>query len=533
MSTRFKAISVLESYSPEEFADFLSKNGFPKCKQYIVLNKVTYSKFKGYHEFQVRKWKNFIDFVDINDFCKFHRELQISPEDFFPDIVHIKSNIVRQQSEQKNNIIPVRKPIPSNKPFIATQSIRVIKPGLPKKPNIKPKIINDHEVLKSENPLRSSSLEEHDNTTDQNKVPINKADSYSKIREELITKLNNKKNLPIPPKEVNIKTAPNLPHDFPYNSNPADRKSSSDEVFDFDTDDEKEENDRGYEEMEEKTVHNVAPDEDICDKSGIDEDDIYCEANDVLEEQCSPVSVLPHLPVPPNIDRQRMPKPTFPMHIAQPQPDRQPYQGRNKPTTMPIAQHSESEDDDDNVHVYEELPPSPEQPHAKENTYSMDPTQRFKHDARSVGSCEDEDYLEPRRAIPPIQHTEQSRPLPPTPAQAYTLDHLRNETYFRDIDRKSAEKILQTEPIGAFLVRPSKKFFCCFTIKGASKIFNVGTLKTDANKFHFNSSDPDDCVPFHSMTDMINYYIENGISIPDDESRVTHVNLLNILRPIR
>lgn len=60
--------------------------------------------------------------------------------------------------------------------------------------------------------------------------------------------------------------------------------------------------------------------------------------------------------------------------------------------------------------------------------------------------------------------------------------NFNNEQFFRNTDRKGALALLGDLENGAFLLRPSSKYFLSITIKNNGKYFNLGIEKTPNNK---------------------------------------------------
>ncbi|KAK9881195.1 hypothetical protein WA026_014542 [Henosepilachna vigintioctopunctata] len=59
--------------------------------------------------------------------------------------------------------------------------------------------------------------------------------------------------------------------------------------------------------------------------------------------------------------------------------------------------------------------------------------------------------------------------------------NLNNEKYYRDIDRKRAEQLLEDLEKGAFVLRPSSQFFLSITVKSEYKCYNLGIKQTKTN----------------------------------------------------
>ncbi|XP_044757353.1 uncharacterized protein LOC123315642 isoform X2 [Coccinella septempunctata] len=60
--------------------------------------------------------------------------------------------------------------------------------------------------------------------------------------------------------------------------------------------------------------------------------------------------------------------------------------------------------------------------------------------------------------------------------------NFNNEPFYRNTDRKGAIALLRDLEDGAFLLRPSRKFFLSITVKNGGKYFNLGIEKTPQNK---------------------------------------------------
>ncbi|KAL3277686.1 hypothetical protein HHI36_013031 [Cryptolaemus montrouzieri] len=62
--------------------------------------------------------------------------------------------------------------------------------------------------------------------------------------------------------------------------------------------------------------------------------------------------------------------------------------------------------------------------------------------------------------------------------------NLNNEKFYRNTDRKGALLLLRDLGDGAFVLRPSKKFFLSITVKKNGKYFNLGIMKTMQQKIY-------------------------------------------------
>lgn len=107
------------------------------------------------------------------------------------------------------------------------------------------------------------------------------------------------------------------------------------------------------------------------------------------------------------------------------------------------------------------------------------------------------------------------------------FSELIKETFYKDVDRETAEQLLKNKQNGTFIIRPSN----------SSKLGTLSVVQ-DARVFHLTirRRDQDNCIAlgteksnercFNSINSLINYYISNYLILCSRKERRTFTLLL-------
>lgn len=104
---------------------------------------------------------------------------------------------------------------------------------------------------------------------------------------------------------------------------------------------------------------------------------------------------------------------------------------------------------------------------------------------------------------------------------------LETESYYRNTDAKGAEMLLDSLPIGAFILRPSRKFEYTLSVKDSVKVYNFGISKEN-NSYKLNCKTGSKPIYFTTIQDMIKFHLEVPV-IVEHEHDVKELYIKNLI----
>ncbi|XP_056633036.1 uncharacterized protein LOC130442719 [Diorhabda sublineata] len=108
---------------------------------------------------------------------------------------------------------------------------------------------------------------------------------------------------------------------------------------------------------------------------------------------------------------------------------------------------------------------------------------------------------------------------------------INNEPFFRNIDRKGAKRLLANLTDGAFLFRPSEKYFLVLTIKFNGKFHNLGIERTVDNKIRLNADMKSISPEFGTMRAFVDYFTKEPVTFKENNGNLVEI-FLNPVLPV-
>ncbi|CAH1106045.1 unnamed protein product [Psylliodes chrysocephalus] len=96
-----------------------------------------------------------------------------------------------------------------------------------------------------------------------------------------------------------------------------------------------------------------------------------------------------------------------------------------------------------------------------------------------------------------------------------SIFNINNEKFYRNTDRKGAKKLLCNLEDGAFLFRPSRKYFLVLTLKKNGKYYNLGIERTNTNKIRLNSDSSSVSPEFGTLTAFVDYFKREALTFKE------------------
>ncbi|EEZ98032.2 titin [Tribolium castaneum] len=108
--------------------------------------------------------------------------------------------------------------------------------------------------------------------------------------------------------------------------------------------------------------------------------------------------------------------------------------------------------------------------------------------------------------------------------------NINDEPFYRNTDRRGAKQLLQNLANGAFLIRPSRKYFLSLTLKHNGRYFNLGIEKGPNNKIRLNTENESMSPEFATLKDFVEYFSREQLTF-QHQGRTVALLLKKILPP--
>ncbi|CAG9833367.1 unnamed protein product [Diabrotica balteata] len=100
-------------------------------------------------------------------------------------------------------------------------------------------------------------------------------------------------------------------------------------------------------------------------------------------------------------------------------------------------------------------------------------------------------------------------------SNADLIFNINHEPFYRNTDRKGAKQLLRNFTDGAFLFRPSEKYFLVLTIKYNKKFYNLGIERTVNNKIRLNADMSSISPEFETLKAFVEYFTKEAVTFSD------------------
>ncbi|KAG5878729.1 hypothetical protein JTB14_000163 [Gonioctena quinquepunctata] len=130
------------------------------------------------------------------------------------------------------------------------------------------------------------------------------------------------------------------------------------------------------------------------------------------------------------------------------------------------------------------------------------------------GNIDESDIQQPSHSV---RSNNSSRVKGNRATSGKTID-ISNESYYRYTDRKGAKQLLGNLAEGAFLFRPSDKYYLVLTTKHNKKCYNFGILKTEEGKIRLNAHQGSEPPEFNTMQEFADYFSREPLTFVEGES---------------
>uniref|UniRef100_A0A6P7GSD3 Uncharacterized protein LOC114340199 n=1 Tax=Diabrotica virgifera virgifera TaxID=50390 RepID=A0A6P7GSD3_DIAVI len=100
-------------------------------------------------------------------------------------------------------------------------------------------------------------------------------------------------------------------------------------------------------------------------------------------------------------------------------------------------------------------------------------------------------------------------------SNADLIFNINHEPFYRNTDRKGAKQLLRNFTDGAFLFRPSEKYFLVLTIKYNKKFYNLGIERTANNKIRLNADMSSISPEFETLKAFVEYFTKEAVTFSD------------------